>query len=226
MDDMLALAKAIPLSFAALLPVVNPLGTAIILLGLTEDADAATQRRIARAVAVNTVLLLAVVLVAGRVILGFFGISVPIVQLAGGLVLAAMGWTMLFSPDDTSSRTKTADTGGSGPADYDSQLFYPFTFPLTVGPGCVAVAITLSAHTSREHLVATAAAQLGSVIGILAVAVATYFCLANAGRITARLGPSGLSVLVRLSAFIIVCLGAEIAWNGARVLLRLPAAGG
>ena len=226
MDDMLALAKAIPLSFAALLPVVNPLGTAIILLGLTEDADAATQRRIARAVAVNTVLLLVVVLVAGRVILGFFGISVPIVQLAGGLVLAAMGWTMLFSPDDTSSRTKAADTGGSGPADYDSQLFYPFTFPLTVGPGCVAVAITLSAHTSREHLVATAAAQLGSVIGILAVAVATYFCLANAGRIAARLGPSGLSVLVRLSAFIIVCLGAEIAWNGARVLLRLPAAGG
>ena len=226
MDDMLALARAIPLSFAALLPVVNPLGTAIILLGLTEDADAATQRRIARAVAVNTVLLLVVVLVAGRVILGFFGISVPIVQLAGGLVLAAMGWTMLFSPDDTSSRTKTADTGRSGPADYDSQLFYPFTFPLTVGPGCVAVAITLSAHTSREHLVATAAAQLGSVIGILAVAVATYFCLANAGRIAARLGPSGLSVLVRLSAFIIVCLGAEIAWNGARVLLRLPAAGG
>ena len=226
MDDMLALAKAIPLSFAALLPVVNPLGTAIILLGLTEDADAATQRRIARAVAVNTVLLLAVVLVAGRVILGFFGISVPIVQLAGGLVLAAMGWTMLFSPDDTSSRTKTADTGGSGPADYDSQLFYPFTFPLTVGPGCVAVAITLSAHTSREHLVATAAAQLGSFIGILAVAAATYFCLANAGRIAAKLGPSGLSVLVRLSAFIIVCLGAEIAWSGARVLLRLPAAGG
>ncbi len=185
MDDLLALAKAIPLAFAALLPVVNPLGTAIILLGLTEDADAATRRRIARAVAVNTVLLLAVVLVAGRPILGFFGISVPI-----------------------------------------GQIFYPFTFPLTVGPGGVAVAITLSAHTSREHLVATVAAQLGSFVGILAVAVVTYFCLANAGRIAAKLGPSGLSVLVRLSAFIIVCLGAEIAWNGARVLLGLPAAGG
>jgi multiple antibiotic resistance protein len=226
MDDMLALARAIPLSFAALLPVVNPLGTAIILLGLTEDADAETRRRIARAVAVNTVLLLAVVLVAGRLILGFFGISVPIVQLAGGLVLAAMGWTMLFSPDDASSRTKAADSEGSSSRSFDSQLFYPFTFPLTVGPGGVAVAITLSAHTSREHLVATALAQFGAFTGIVAVAAVTYLCLANAGRIAERLGPSGMSVLIRLSAFIIVCLGAEIAWNGARVLLGLPAAGG
>jgi multiple antibiotic resistance protein len=226
MDDMLALVRAIPLSFAALLPVVNPLGTAIILLGLTEDADAETRRRIARAVAVNTVLLLAVVLVAGRLILGFFGISVPIVQLAGGLVLAAMGWTMLFSPDDASSRTKAADSEASSSRSFDSQLFYPFTFPLTVGPGGVAVAITLSAHTSREHLVATALAQFGAFTGIVAVAAVTYLCLANAGRIAERLGPSGMSVLIRLSAFIIVCLGAEIAWNGARVLLGLPAAGG
>jgi multiple antibiotic resistance protein len=145
------------------------------------------------------VLLLAVVLVAGRVILGFFGISVPIVQLAGGLVLAAMGWTMLFSPDDTSSRTKAADTSGNPPADYDGRIFYPFTFPLTVGPGGVAVAITLSAHTSREHLVATVAAQLGSFIGILAVAVVTYFCLANAGRIAARQKRSSSSAWARRS---------------------------
>ena len=88
----------------------------------------------------------------------------------------------------------------------------------------MAVAITLSAHTSRDHLIETAAAQLGAFVGIAAVAAVTYVCLANAGRIAARLGPSGLSVLVRLSAFIIVCLGAEICWNGARVLLRLPGA--
>ena len=110
MDDILSFARAIPLAFAALLPVVNPLGTAIILLGLTEGADEATRKGIARSVAINTVLLLAVVLVAGRLILGFFGISVPIVQLAGGLVLAAMGWSMLLSPDDTSARTKAASS--------------------------------------------------------------------------------------------------------------------
>jgi multiple antibiotic resistance protein len=226
MEEITTLARNVPLAFAALLPVVNPLGTAIILLGLTEDADAPTRARIARSVAINTALLLAVVLVAGRPILGFFGISVPIVQLAGGLVLAAMGWKLLFSPDGPTAVNGPADSRGRGHGNYDSQLFYPFTFPLTVGPGCVAVAITLSAHTSREHVLATVAAQLAGFVGILAVAAVTYFCLANAGRIAARLGPGGMSALVRLSAFIVVCLGAEIAWNGARVLLRLPAVGG
>jgi multiple antibiotic resistance protein len=226
MDDILSFARAIPLAFAALLPVVNPLGTAIILLGLTEGADGATRKRIARSVAINTVLLLTVVLVAGRMILGFFGISVPIVQLAGGLVLAAMGWSMLLSPDDTSARTKAADTRSSSGTDYASQIFYPFTFPLTVGPGGVAVAITLSAHTSHGHYMATIASQLGAFAGILAVAVVTYFCLANAGRIAARLGASGMSVLTRLSAFIVVCLGAEICWNGVRVLLATVTAAG
>ncbi len=220
MDDVLSFARAIPLAFGALLPVVNPLGTAIILLGLTEDADVSTRARIAKAVSINTVLLLAAVLVAGRVVLGFFGISVPIVQLAGGLVLAAMGWQMLFNPDDPSSDTKASDARASDRRDYESQVFYPFTFPLTVGPGGVAVAITLSAHSTREHVMATVAAQLGSFVGILAVAVVTYLCLANAGRIAARLGASGMSVLIRLSAFVIVCLGAEICWSGARVLLR------
>jgi multiple antibiotic resistance protein len=226
MDDILGFARAIPLAFAALLPVVNPLGTAIILLGLTDGADEATRKRIALSVAINSVLLLAVVLVAGRLILGFFGISVPIVQLAGGLVLAAMGWSMLLSPDDASSQTKAADTRTSSGTDYASRLFYPFTFPLTVGPGCVAVAITLSAHTSHGHYMATVAAQLGAFAGILAVAVVTYFCLANAGRIAARLGQSGMSVLTRLSAFIVVCLGAEICWNGARTLLASVTAAG
>jgi multiple antibiotic resistance protein len=226
MEDLSTLARNVPLAFAALLPVVNPLGTAIILLGLTKDADLATRAGIARVVAINTTLLLGVVLVAGRPILGFFGISVPIVQLAGGLVLAAMGWRLLFAPDGPTADSRPTDARGGNQGDYDSQLFYPFTFPLTVGPGCVAVAITLSAHTSREHVLATVAAQLASFIGIVAVAAVTYFCLANAGRIAARLGPSGMSALVRLSAFIVVCLGAEIAWNGARVLLRLPAAGG
>ena len=99
MDDIASLLKAIPTAFAALLPVINPIGTAVILLGLTSQADSATHRRIARGVAINAVILLLVVLVAGRLFLALFGISVPIVQLAGGAVIAGMGWSMLFQPD-------------------------------------------------------------------------------------------------------------------------------
>ena len=225
MDDITALITAIPLAFAALLPVINPIGTAVILLALTERADDAARRRIARQVSVNAVILLAVTLVAGRAFLALFGISVPIVQFAGGIVLAAMGWAMLFQPDaPAAARAPDAPSGGTG--DYSGSIFYPFTFPLTIGPGCIAVAITLSAHTSREHVVATAMAQGGAFIGILLAAFVTYLCLANAGRLAKRLGPSGLSVLTRLSAFVIVCLGAEISWSGLKTLVAsLPAAG-
>lgn len=211
--------STIPLAFAALFPVVNPLGTAAILLGLTEDASEAERRSIARAVSVNSVLLLAVVLVAGRLFLSIFGISVPIVQLAGGLVLGAMGWKMLFGPDDAANaRGSSGETQLSHP-DYSRNTFYPFTFPLTVGPGGVAVAITLSAHASRGDLAEMTSSQLGALVGIAGVGIVTYVCFANAGRLAGRLGASGLSVLTRLSAFIVVCLGAEICWNGARSLL-------
>ena len=225
-DELQIFARAIPLAFAALFPLINPVGTAIILLGMTQGADLAARRRIARTVSINTVLLLAVVLVAGRAILGFFGISVPIVQLSGGVVLAAMGWKMLFSTDNPSPGKQDTGPAASPQQDYESQAFYPFTFPLTVGPGGIAVAITLSAHTSRAALLDTVASQLGALAGIVLLAGVTYLCYANAGRISARLGPSGMAVLQRLSAFIIVCLGAEIAWNGVRVLAgSLHAAG-
>jgi multiple antibiotic resistance protein len=225
MDEISSLIKAIPMAFAALLPVINPIGTAVILLALTAQADDAARRRIARQVSVNSVVILAVTLVAGRAFLALFGISVPIVQFAGGIVLAAMGWTMLFQPDAPAA-TKAQESSPGETGDYSGSIFYPFTFPLTIGPGCIAVAITLSAHTSREHLVATAMAQIGAFIGILLAAFVTYLCLARAGHLAKRLGPSGLSVLTRLSAFVIVCLGAQISWSGLRTLVgSLGAAG-
>ena len=225
MDDIAYLLRAIPTAFAALLPVINPVGTAIILLGLTGQADAATHKSIARGVAINAVTLLLIVLVAGRLFLALFGISVPIVQLAGGVVLAGMGWNMLFQTD-APAPAKAQDSPTGDRDDYSGSIFYPFTFPLTIGPGAIAVALTLSAHTSRGHVLETAMAQVGAAIGIVAAAFVTYLCLANAARLANRLGPSGLSVLMRLSAFIVVCLGAQIAWDGLEKLVPTLGAGG
>jgi multiple antibiotic resistance protein len=225
MGDITSLLKAIPTAFAALLPVINPLGTAVILLGLTSRADDATHRTIARGIAVNAVILLLVVLVAGRLFLALFGISVPIVQLSGGAILVGMGWIMLFQPDaPAASKAQDSPTGDQG--NYADSVFYPFTFPLTIGPGSIAVALTLSAHTSRDHVLATAMSQVGAAVGIVAAVFVTYLCFANASRLAKRLGPSGLSVLTRLSAFIVVCLGAEIAWAGLEKLVRSLGAGG
>ena len=95
MPDPLTFVGAIPMAFLALLPVINPIGTAIVLAGFTNDVDRDTRITIARRVAINTALILAVVLLVGRYLLAFFGVSVPVVQLAGGFVLAALGWRLL-----------------------------------------------------------------------------------------------------------------------------------
>lgn len=218
MEFFLAFVQAIPVSFAALLPVVNPIGTAIILLGMTDGADQKTRKALALAVARNTVFLLFGVLLGGSYLLEFFGITVPIVQTAGGAVLASMGWNLL-NQKDSPATAKAASSGPVDPDTYFQRTFYPFTFPISVGPGSVAVALTLSAHTSHATVIDTALGKAGALVAILGVAVLVYLCVAYSTRLVARLGANGTSVLMRLIAFIVVCIGAQISWTGLHALL-------
>lgn len=200
------------------MPVINPIGTAIILLGMTDGATVDTRKAIARRVALNTVILLAIILLGGKYLLQLFGISVPIVQVAGGLVLSSMGWGLL-NQKPAASEVKS-EGGTRSQESYLSQAFYPFTFPITVGPGSVAVALTLSAHTSHGAAIDGYFVQIGSLVGIAAMAVVVYFCLAYADKLVSRIGPSGVSVMARLIAFIVVCIGAEITWSGVKTLME------
>lgn len=216
MDDLLILIKAIPVCFTALLPVVNPLGTSIILLSLTPGANAQVRKGLAKSIAFNMILLLTVLLLGGSYLLSFFGISVSIVQFAGGIVLASMGWHLL---NETDSPRRPVDMGDNQSPDYSGKAFYPFTFPLTVGPGCIAVILTLSAHTTREDFSHTILGQAGAIVGIIGNAIVIYLCIANSDAIAKRLGPSGTTILMRLIAFIVVCIGAQISWNGIQALM-------
>jgi len=217
---LLILTEAVPVAFMALMPVVNPIGTAIILLSLTDGIDSPTRRTLAKKIAINTVALLTAMILGGSYLLAFFGISVPIVQLAGGFVLATMGWNLLNQKDPPPDH---ADSGPipTSPESFLAKTFYPFTFPITVGPGSVAVALTLSAHSQRESFAVTAVHQAGALIGILGVAAMVYVCFVYSNRLAQRLGPVGTSVLMRLIAFIVVCIGAEISWSGLKTLLKL-----
>lgn len=216
MNTFTMFAQAIPVAFAALFPVVNPLSTAIILNGMTGNVSNAMRKTIARKIACNAAILLILVLIAGSHILAFFGINIPVVQTGGGLVLASMGWNMLKQDD----APPDADGETGAPAKLGDLVFYPFTFPVTVGPGCIAVALTLSAHTRHERLVETAFRQLGAIVGTISVCVLVYVTFAYSDLLSRRLGPSGSKVLLRLMAFVVVCLGVEIFWNGASTLLR------
>jgi len=218
-SQMELLWKAVPVSFTALMPCVNPIGTAIILSSLTTGTDPKTRKQLARRIALNAAALLIGSLLIGSHLLQFFGVSVPIVQAVGGFVLASMGWKMLNKQDSADDHDKST-AAVSESSSLWSRVFYPFTFPITVGPGCVAVAITLSAHSQKGDMIGTALAQTGDIIGIFAVSALVYLCFQYSAFVMRSLGESGTAVLMRLISFLVTCIGIQISWEGLRILAR------
>lgn len=216
-DTLLNFGSVILLAVGALLPIVDPLGGAPIFMVMTADLSSPQRKRMARAVAVNSFLLLIASTLIGAYVLDFFGVSIPAVQVAGGAVVCEIGWSLLNSPnippaiERNSAKAPTAD-------DLSQKAFYPMTMPLTVGPGSISVALTLGANPRAgiRQLLMTA---LAHAVGILLVAVGVYLCYAYADRILRRMGPTGTSVVMRLTAFILLCIGVQIAWNGIHGLI-------
>ncbi|MDE1170090.1 MAG: MarC family protein [Verrucomicrobium sp.] len=207
--------------YAALFPIVNPLGNAPIFLEVTRHCSPALRYKLAWRVTLGSFLLLLASLFLGSHVLEFFGITLPVVRVAGGLVVATVGWSLLNqgpSPDD-------ADAGAPRRLDdakVARQVFYPLTMPLTVGPGSIATAIALGsqkplAHAGLQSFVLEAVAAIGA---LAAVAATIYFSYRFADRLERVLGPNGTNVLVRLFAFVLLCIGAQIMWAGAAELIE------
>ena len=218
---MLEAAKSIVLILSALFPIVNPLGGSPVFLAMTHDYPADARRLLARKVAVNSLILLVASFLTGTHILQFFGISIPVVQVGGGLVVISNGWALLQRKDQP-------DRAGDVQRKINLQdifrnAFYPMTMPLTVGPGSISVAVTLGANLPH-HLGANLLAILATVIASLIVAVSIYLCYGFADRLAAAVGETGMGIILRLSSFLLVCIGVQIMWNGLSALLRgLPA---
>jgi multiple antibiotic resistance protein len=221
---MLLLLKFIPLAFSALLPVINPVGSALLFLGLVGSAPESVYRSLARKIALNTVLLLITIDVGGAAILKVFGISLPVVQVAGGGVLAAMGWTLLNRKDVAHAEDVSETETPPNSRPIFASTFYPLTFPVTAGPGTIVVTLTLSAHASQRLLLNSLLAQAGFLIGIVLICVVVYLSYAYAPRITKRISSQTLHGITRIIAFILLCIGVQIAWNGVQGLIgTLPA---
>src|SRR6201996_1819474 len=131
------------IAFSALLPLINPLGSALVFYGLVGAAPPEVYRRLARRIAINTVLFLLVIELIGAALLAFFGISLPIVEVAGGLVLASMGWSLLNQQGAAAHQQEKEDEApASNIEELNRQTFYPLTFPITAGPGCIVIMLT------------------------------------------------------------------------------------
>jgi multiple antibiotic resistance protein len=208
------------LSFAALFPVINPVGSALILLGIVGAAPVAVYRKLAKSIAIGTTLFLLVVQALGAAILKVFGISLPVMQLAGGLVLATMGWRLLNQNDPQPANGKHPVDQDAHDASLDDSVFYPLTFPMTAGPGCVVVTVTLSAHATRENTMSALFAHSGLALAIVMLSVLVYICYGHAQAITARIRAKTAHGILRVIAFLLMCIGVQIMWNGAEALVK------
>lgn len=209
--------KFIPLAFGALLPLLNPLGSALIVMNIVGDEPPEVYRRLARRIALNMLIFIALIELLGASILHFFGISLPVLQVAGGLTLAVMGWTMLNAHDAPAADTSDARR------DVDSVLdlgFYPLTFPVTVGPGVIVVVLTLSADASGKEWQTTLVSHLAIFFAAMLLAVLVFLSYAYAPRLQRMIPSHVASGVQRLISFILLCIGAQIAWGGIATLLR------
>ena len=201
--------------FLALLPVVNPLGTALILSGMTSGTDPAVWKAMARTISVYTFLVLIFFYVFGFLILQLFGITIPVVQVPGGLVLAIMGWQMLNG--SSSAGDSTNGDVHDNRVSILGKTFYPFTFPITVGPGGLAVVMTLGAHVQRGTSMGLAE-RVGGAIGTLAMCAAVYLCYANLQYINQKIPPAAVKAISKMLAFFVICIGVQILWEGIQAL--------
>jgi multiple antibiotic resistance protein len=208
------------LAFSALLPLINPLGDALVFMGLVGAAPAGVYRALSKRIAINTALFMIVIQLVGTTIFKFFGISLPVMQVSGGLVLSAMGWHLL-NQSDPPPTSGTVATDGPDISLLERQVFYPFTFPLTAGPGAVVVMVTLSAHASVAGVLPALAAHAGIVAAVMLLSVAVYICYGHAPAITARVRPETTHGILRVIAFVLFAIGVQITANGVAALLHL-----
>jgi len=204
--------RSILIVYAALFPIVNPLAMAPVFAALTNDYAVRVRRTIATRVAVNGIMLLMTSLFFGSYVLDFFGISIGAVELGGGLLVVVAGWRILNQQSDVSERHLDAPPSTETAF---SQAFYPLTMPLTVGPGSIAVALTLGSNLHAETHLKLMATALFSTVGIVLIGVTIFLCYGFSDALERLLGPTGTNIVIRLSGFILVCIGIQIMFNGA-----------
>jgi multiple antibiotic resistance protein len=190
-------------------------------LSLVGDEAPILYQRLARRIAVSTVLFLVVIELLGAWLLRFFGVSLPVVQVSGGLIIAATAWTMLFENDaNAAARDKHQEAANCMRKDEDlaGKIFYPFTFPITAGPGTLVVTMTLSAHVGETTLAGRVAAYGGIALAAAVLSVFVYFCYAYAPLLVKLVSEATVHGILRVIAFILMCIGVQIAWNGFSML--------
>jgi multiple antibiotic resistance protein len=205
---MAEMSNALLLVFAALFPIINPPGTAMIFYASTRHRSRRQRAELAKWISIYAFLIVNVSLYIGAYLLQFFGVSVPVLRVAGGLVVTATGWKLLNAQGEEPELARS-------PADDNlrASAFYPLTMPLTTGPGTIAVTIALGAGRPVDPSVA-GWFIVGALLATLAITTLIYVCYRYADWVETALGATASDAIARLFAFILMCIGIEILWAG------------
>jgi multiple antibiotic resistance protein len=200
--------------FVALFPPVNPLGSALMVDPMLHGLAPSARQGAAKRIALYCFVICVGATLTGSWLFRLFGVSLPVVQIAGGLLICKMGWQLLGTNDvkDPDAQAATMDR------DLDSVLFYPVAFPMTTGAGTISVLLTLSAHSHDAHYVAYLTNLGALLVAVTLMTIAIYLCRAYTPAILKKLGTRGEQVVNRLSAFLVFCVGLQIALSGVEAL--------
>jgi multiple antibiotic resistance protein len=206
----------------ALFPVVNPIGSAFIINPYLSHLSSIEKRRAVKKITFYAFCICTISLFAGHWILEIFGISIPVIQLAGGIMICKMGWEFLSSDKEPDQSTKDAADQAitSGYEDVENKLFYPITFPITAGAGTISVLFTLSAHSSDTDMAVYLMNTSAIMLAIIIICVLIYIFYFNTRTIINYLGSNGERIVNRITAFLIFCVGLQIAVTGIRSLVK------
>src|SRR5450755_1998744 len=189
-------------TFLALFPIVNPLGGVPLFFSLTTNYTQAERRHTALKIAVDVIAILVIFMLFGRFVLNFFGISLPVLKIAGGLIVANTAWGMV-----TGSSRMTIEEHSEALTKQDISLT-PMAMPMLSGPGSIGVVMGLAAHV--DHFVSYA----GMVIGIVALGLTCYLFLCLGGPFVKRLGPGAIGAINRIFGFLILAIAVQLISNG------------
>ncbi len=214
--DISSVIEATVLVVGALFPIVNPLGSAAIFTNMVGTVDSNVHRALTQKIAIYSFFLLICSLLWGVKILTFFGISIYAVQIGGGLLVAATGWSLLSQG--------TAGMGANSPQGTNilDHAFYPYTLPLTIGPGSISVAVTVGSHLPAEvhgSSFLSPKVLIPAIAGTIIICLIIYICYRYANAAERLLGATGTAVAMRLLSFILMCIGVQIFCTGVKDFL-------
>ncbi len=203
-------------AFAALFPVINPIGNGFIIDGFIENLNDEQRKAASKKVFLNCLLISWGSLALGHIVLSLFGLAIPVIQVGGGIIICKTGLEMLSAGVSSST-----DDGKQVVIDeikleeIERKLFYPLSFPIVVGAGSISVIFTLMANaTVSDNLLHTGVNYLAIALAIFAMLAILYIFLLQGHKFMKKLGSSGNLIINKLVAFITFCIGIQIFVTG------------